>query len=146
MADATSTPSGLPEEEEITFELPKEEIVEISKVDVKLPTLELPNNLISLKAVDIEEVFEPLDAEQEKYKKKVGKYKQKLRETDTEITEYVCPNGEVGYQIFIYKTIDGKEYVKSFGKGPESVARTFDWTEVVDDIVPEKEIVKEIKK
>lgn len=69
----------------------------------------------------------------EKYQEdnKNGKYKFQARKEDDDgyesaMHEYLCPNGEIGYQIFIYK--DNK--VKSIGFGQESESRTFDWADI----------------
>ena len=40
---------------------------------------------------------------------------------ETEVHEYECPNGEVGYQIFLYIN----NTIKSIGYGQEAVDRTY---------------------
>ena len=80
-----------------------------------------------------------LFSEQENHKEETGKYKQIQRtvldEYEIEVHEYQCNNGEVGYQAFICKKIDGKEYIKSLGEGPEKSARDFDWIEINNEIL-----------
>lgn len=76
-----------------------------------------------------------VEADQEEEKKK-GRYKFKKKKKkngfDGEVHEYLCPNGEIGYQIFMFKN----NQVKSKGYGHEAATRTFNWSDiVVDDIV-----------
>ena len=73
-----------------------------------------------------EKLIEKLEKYQEDNKN--GKYKYVAKHEDddgyySKMHEYECPNGEVGYQIFIYKNGE----VKSKGFGQEALIRTFDW-------------------
>ena len=72
-----------------------------------------------------------LETEQADYIKEHSKHLQKKRykdgDLDTEVHEYLCLNGNVGYQVFFYKNDGEDEYVKSIGYGDESKHRTFDW-------------------
>lgn len=61
-----------------------------------------------------------------------GKYKQMPRDGDKEVHEYVSPLG-AGYQILLYKIVDGVEYIKSKAHGPEAESRTWDWRASVDE-------------
>lgn len=66
--------------------------------------------------------------------KKVDKYRHIKRavvaDVDFEVTEYVAPGEEVGYQIIIHKESEGMKYTMSRGYGVESKSRTWDWTKV----------------
>ena len=85
----------------------------------------------------LEQVYADFDLEQETYRETANKYKQCKPVTDGDVTqevhEYVCPDGSVGYQVFVTATIDGKKMIKSFGKGKEATSRDFDWTEVKEE-------------
>ena len=149
--DATSTDSGLDPIEDIGLEFPEVEVIKpvdekidekvdkiiidipLKKLDIEVPALVLPNKLVDVRKIDVELAFAPLEVEQEAYKLDNGKYKQRLREGDTEIHEYECPNGEVGYQVYLHKELDGKQMIKSFGRGQEKSARDFDWKEVINE-------------
>lgn len=50
-----------------------------------------------------------------------------------EVHEYKCPNKEAGWQCLVKATVNGKDYLKSFGLGDESASRSFDWTEAKED-------------
>lgn len=74
---------------------------------------------------------------QDQEKKKSGKYKQILRTKDENnidysVTEYLCPNGDVGFDIIFYATIDGKKFIKRACFGNESINRQHDWQEVIN--------------
>lgn len=68
-----------------------------------------------------------------KKRNKASKYKQTLRSIEDgvefEVHEYVGPQGS-GYQMFLYETLNGKNYVKSIGYGNEAESRTFNWQEI----------------
>ena len=96
-------------------------------------TKSLPTTIIALRKFNID--FSNEEKQQEDYKKIKGKYCQvkEIKDGDVKksITEYVCPNGEVGYQILLKKTIKGKEYMMSKGHGQEAKSRTFNWIEII---------------
>jgi len=98
-----------------------------------LPTL----TATDVQTADLKAVFADFDVEQEKYREEFKKYKQfkPLAEGEkiTEVHEYLCPDGSVGYQVFVTAVIDKKTMVKSFGKGREASSRDFDWTEVKEE-------------
>lgn len=54
-------------------------------------------------------------------------YQEKKNESDgfkSYIHEYECPNGDVGFQIFLFN--DNNQF-RSFGYGAESLNRTWGW-------------------
>lgn len=89
--------------------------------------------LTQLTEIELEKTTKKIVQDQEKEDK--GKYKHIKKQLDKNgieysITEYVCPDGNVGFDIIFYKTIDSKDYVKVIGYGKEAVARTADWREI----------------
>ena len=79
-------------------------------------------------AINEKNIIEKLVKEQDDFKKIQPKYKYKTKSQDddgffSEVHEYECPNGEVGFQIFLFK--DDK--IKSVGYGQEAKSRTCDW-------------------
>ena len=83
--------------------------------------------------------LENLKTEQSNHIKTNSKYKQKKRykdgDLDIEVHEYLCPNGNIGYQAFFYTSDGDNEYAKSEGYGDESKSRTFDWVLINNDII-----------
>lgn len=70
---------------------------------------------------------------QDQEKEKIGKYKHIKKCIDKNgveysVTEYVCPDGGIGFDIIFYKIIDGNEYIKIIGYGVEANSRSKDWT------------------
>lgn len=80
----------------------------------------------------MDELKEIEKIEKAQVKDSKGKYKQQLRANNVEVHEYVSPLGS-GYQILLYKEIDGVEYIKSKAHGPEAESRTWDWRASVDE-------------
>lgn len=75
---------------------------------------------------------------QDQEKAKDGKYKQILKTKDDNgvdysVTEYVCPNGEVGFDIVFYAELDGVEYQKTICYGQEAETRAHDWMEITNE-------------
>ena len=71
---------------------------------------------------------------QEQEKEKLGKYKHIPKGVDENnieysVTEYVCPDGSVGFDIFFFNTIDNVLYAKRVCFGSESLQRQCDWYE-----------------
>ncbi len=70
-----------------------------------------------------------LDA-QSAFRSTVGKYQQFKKDEwnpNTVVDEYVTPNGTPGYQVTETEDrVDGK-YKRSYGSGPESKSRSYDW-------------------
>jgi len=69
-----------------------------------------------LNSLNLDHLEKKIVQDQEKANK--GKYKHIDKQLDKNgieysVTEYVCPNGEVGFDIIFYKNIDDKEYSKS---------------------------------
>ena len=67
-----------------------------------------------------------------------GKYKRRdkkiIDNIEYEVHEYETAKGELGYQIFLYKTVDGVDYKKSIGYGIEADSRTIDWFEIQNKV------------
>ena len=103
--------------------------------EVALETKVLPDTFIELEKATID--FSNEEAQQETYKSAEKKYCQVKEVVDGDmkksITEYLCPNGAVGYQIILKKQIEDKEYIMSKGYGQESESRTFNWQEVINE-------------
>lgn len=75
--------------------------------------------------------------EQEQYKLQNGTYKQYRPgeiAPDIFIHEFGGPDG-LGYQIYEYKTVDKKNYVRStaVNAGERESWRNFDWVEIIPD-------------
>jgi len=75
---------------------------------------------------------------QSQEKTKTNKYKHIKKTTDKNgtsysVTEYVCPNGKLGFDIIFYKTIDEKDYRKTICYGEEATSRQYDWLEIIKD-------------
>lgn len=51
-----------------------------------------------------------------------------------QVHEYVSPFG-VGFTIIFYASDGGKDYVKTVGYGTDGMERTYDWEEVIDDLI-----------
>jgi len=87
---------------------------------------------------------EQVDTKQEDYKDKEGKYEhiKKFKEGNKtqEVTEYVDPKGNKGYQVT--ETEDRKDglYMRSYGKGIEKDSRSYDWTLISNSTTTDEEI------
>ncbi len=114
--------------------IPKE-IPTIEEIKVVFEKITLPDTFIELEKATIDLSKE--EASQETYRVTENKYCQVKEVADgnmkKSITEYLCPNGEVGYQIILKKTIEDKEYCMSKGYGQEASSRTFNWQEIINE-------------
>ncbi len=94
-------------------------------------------SLKTIKTTDFSKDIESLEAEQSDYIKIASKYKYvPPTEKDgliKEVHEYKCPDGSVGYQIFLRKIEEDKIYQMSKGFGKEDKYRTYDWRELIKD-------------
>ena len=79
------------------------------------------------------------EQEQSDYIKENSKHLQKKRykdgDLDIEVHEYLCLNGNIGYQVFFYKKDGKNEYVKSIGYGQEAEFRTYDWRLINNELI-----------
>lgn len=102
---------------------------------VTLPNLTV--ELIETNKDSIEDLFYDFKIQEEEYKEINGKYKQVMAQEQDgvkqEVHEYVCLDGSVGYQVYLSSLIDGEQMSTSFGVGPESGERSFDWVMVQQD-------------
>ena len=78
-----------------------------------------------------------IEETQEAYLKVNKKYQKVSALTQEDITksitEYLCPDGQVGYHIRLEKEVDKKKYCKMIGYGPEKDSRTHDWFEIINE-------------
>jgi len=114
----------------------------ITKIDLGAPT-----TITALKAIKID--LSDIEKDQEAYKLSKKKYCQVKEKDGKSVTEYLCPDGSVGYHITLTKEVDGKKYCKMIGYGPEAESRTHDWYELTEDFVEEvitKPLLEVIKK
>ena len=94
--------------------------------------LTIPNGAVPVPTTMTElEKFNEVKTNQDEFIKINRKYKYSKRQQnnglDYQVTEYLTPNGEVGFNVLFFKTENGKRYFKSIGFGPEGESRTFDW-------------------
>ena len=105
------------------------------EIPITFESIVLPDTFVELEKTIIDFSYE--EAEQEKYKAINKKYYQLkdviTADTKKRITEYVCPNGEVGYQIIVEKKIGEDWYQMSTGYGQEGKERTFSWREIIKE-------------
>lgn len=77
-----------------------------------------------------------IEAQQEIYRFQHGKYKQYMQDeikSGVRVDEYVSSEGP-GYQITLEERRQDGLYRRSYGVGPESSARSYDWTLVDTDL------------
>lgn len=90
-----------------------------------------------LASINLPALYYGLIEFEEGFKLQNGKYEQlpstKSGGTTTEVSEYVCADGGVGYQVFVTVEVEGKKMAASFGVGPESGDRSFGWVEMKEE-------------
>jgi len=92
--------------------------------------------LEQLNMINLDNLTKKLVQDQEKQNS--GKYKHVKKTKDNNgvdysVTEYVCPNGDIGFDIIYTAVVDGEEYTKTVCFGAESLSRQHDWAKIIKE-------------
>ena len=97
-------------------------------------TPETPDTVIASKLIDIQSLMETDKQPNGKYKYRPLEIVQPLNSemTSYEVHEYETPKSEIGYTIYVEKTVGNITYLMATSTGVEKKIRDFDWRFVKD--------------
>ena len=85
--------------------------------------------VVSKDEIKVETKAEEIEITQEAHKVETGKYEYREKRDGIEIHEYQSSLG-YGYQVFEEELRKDGTYKRSYGKGPEAEARSYDWVKL----------------